>query len=136
MPAVLIQLLTLKQLHFLQAIIKYAEKLCFCSSTYLNSKKDKNVGKSPNECWIMIRYHKRHQPDVIQIIFKLIYTYYLCSLCDLYMQKLYSMYNVHTIKFLNFSWIKIWWWYRRVELWKKNFLERIQVRLFCSGTIV
>ena len=70
MPAVLIQLLTLKQLHFLQAIIKYAEKLCFCLSTYLNSKKDKNVGKSQNECWIMISYHKRHQPDVIQIIFK------------------------------------------------------------------
>ena len=75
MAAVLIQLLTLKHLlHFLYAIIKYAESLqksfTFCSSTYLNSKSDKNVGKSPNECWIMIWYHKRHQPDVIQIIFK------------------------------------------------------------------
>ena len=55
MAAVLIQLLTLKHLlHFLQAIINYAEKLCFCSSIYLYSKNDKNVGKSQNECWIMI----------------------------------------------------------------------------------
>ena len=45
--------------------------LCYeIPCTYLNSKKDKNVGKSQNECWLMIRYHKRHQPDVIQIIFK------------------------------------------------------------------